>query len=985
MRRAQLGVLLTAIGATVINDALPSRLAHADPLITIQIVPNGPAAEDVFSRATSICFGNVEIAGFPQRSIKAGATRPGPMTAVEIHMAAFRGVMRIHRSPALGVGGSCDYGNESNTSSILAGQIVSLSLKASIVYQHGAPVTIVVHQGSLRARLRRSTDNLAPLDRGTLTFLGGDVELENPTEQWVVNPASIKGTLRVKPSKARLSKAALILPGIATPASVTLESRAPVAFDVDTDTAQPSLVEGTMSGRGAVMRNAEHPEDLVLPRLTLRTGALAWARTELVARKGLQTIALRDLTIRAATASYDREITATMELVGPMQVGALEAGKVAHGNALTLSDVTLRGIAVQVRNLRVSAPDGRAIATIGANLALGELSDAHVYGKLGSGTVSELKSLPDGLAIGGMEASFDTRTLRPTFSGDLTVRVLPIGALSLRDLTARWTFEYVDPWTFSFGVKTGSGQLSVYRDPSRSEELYRAAVARFSIEGTANLLPPPGGVALRIEPDKLELGLDRIAALRPAVLGGRLVFPTGTLKAVNREAIVATGDAASGSLQLQTPSVRLERVALTLDPDRPPVPTSAQLDGSNVTVSLAIQQGGLQLLDADLHATAFEVAPDAPTELRAAGVRVTVRRMTIDHLQVRYARGAGEFKLQTVSLDALSFAREGEPYVAGRVTTPIALASLRGDLVPSRAALALQQTSMSSAVIELADLSYRAPDSFQMSAASARIELQNASPDQISCRLRLERGTARLAGSLTGEVTVTSADLELETHGGTHTGSGTVAIGPAVASVEATVPLEICHSQLPLVVNVGTAGGSGRVAIDNQGLRLQIEMPTLGARVSLPRAFACRWGVHLLDIPEVRIPYWYPCSVIPLKFCQGWAAIVPHISIDVEMVLRILQLTAAARVTNTVIRAAGANGFAPCGGHLDSIAPPGPGDILFLISPQLPGGLPMDILMAPLHLVVGALESALAQLLGDVAALLNSAGLGRQWSIFGHC
>ncbi len=991
MRPARLGTLLIVIPAIIANDALPSRPARADSQITIApLVINTQVyhPENEWSQATSFCFGNVEIAGFPKRSISIISTQAGFSSAVEIRIAATSGHLRIHRSPATGVGGSCDYGKESNDGSILAGEIASLKIKASIVYQDGHPVTVVFPTGAVHARLRRSRDNLAPLDGGTLTFLGGDVDIENPEDRWIAKPASLTGALRVQPARARLSKAALLLPGVAAPASVTLESREKVAFDLDTATGKPRLFDGTMAGLGSTVSLTERATDLALPRLTLRAEALAWGRTELTARKGSDTFTIQNLTVRAATASYASEIAATMALGGPMQIGTLEARKLTHGDALTLGDVLLKSIAARARDLRVRAPDGRPIATLSADLAVDELSDAHLVGHLVAGAISEMKALPSGLAMTGLAVSFDTRSSRPTLTGELTLGALPLGALWLRDVAARWQFQYVKDWTFTFQVQARTGQVSVYRDPSRSDELYRAALTRFSIEGTANVLPASGGAALRIEPDKLHLALDQITTLRPAVLGGRLVFPAGTLEATNREVLLATGDTASGSLQLTTPSVRIERVALTLDPARPPVPTSAQLDGSDVTVGLTIQEGGLRLIDADLHAKAFEVAPDTPIELRAAGVRVTVRRMTIDQLHVSYARGAGAFQLKTVSLDALAFARDdASPYLAGRVTQPIAFESLSGEFAPvgGSGGLALQQASMSHAVISLADLSYRAPDKLQLSGASAQLELQDAAPDHLSCHLRINGGSARLAGSVTGEIALTSADLQLETRAGKHTGTGTIALGPAAASVEVGVPLQLCGDKLPLVVNVGTPGGSGRVDIDDHGLRLRLETPTLDAHVSLARAFQCQWNQHVMDIPEVRVPYWYPCGVLPPKVCQGWATVVPHISVDVPMLLRIFHLTTSARVTSTVIQAGGERGFTLCGGHLDAISPPAPGAVLFHVNPHIPGGLPMRIVQAPIDAAVGALESTVLQVLGDVAALLNSAGLGRQWSIFGGC
>lgn len=992
MRRARLGVLFLVMAATTGDDALPSRSARAAPETAAAPAPATKVIiyrpQNKFINATGFCFGNVEISGFPKGSIQIVSTQLGPSSAVDIQITAHRGVVRIHRSPATGIGGSCDYDKESNNGSILAGEIASVAIRARIVSENGHETVAVFPVGGVHVHLRHSRDHLAPLDGGTLTFLGDDVVIENPADRWIAKPTSLTGMLRVQPARARLSKAVLLLPGIAAPASVTLASRGQVAFDLDTSTGNPRLFDGVMAGSGSTVSLAERAADLALPRLTLRAEALAWAGTELTARKGSDTVAIRDLTVRAATASYASEIAATMALASPVQIGALEARKLTHGDTLTLGDILLKNVAARARDLRVRAPDGRPIATLSADLAVDELSDAHLVGRLAAGTISELKALPSGLAVAGLAARFDTRSPRATLTGEMKVGALPLGALWLRDVAARWRFQYVEDWTFAFQAESRTGQLSVYRDPSRSDELYRAALRLFSIEGTANVLPPSGGAALRIEPGKLCLALDQITTLRPAVLGGRLVFPDGTLEATNHEALLATGDAVSGSLQLTTPSVRIEHVALTLDPARPPVPISAQLEGSDVTVGLVIQEGGLRLIDADLHAKSFEIAPDKPTELRTAGVRVTVRRMTIDQLHVNYARGVGAFQLKAVSLDALGFARDdASPYLAGRVTQPIAFDSLSGALATAgtSSGLALQQARMSRAVVTLADLSYRAPDKLQLSGSSARLELQDAAPDHLACHLRIDGGSARLAGSVTGEIALASADLQFETRADKHTGTGTIALGPAAASVEVGVPLQLCSDRLPLVVNVGTPGGSGRVDVDDRGLHLRLDLPTLGAHVSLPHDFHCLWNQHIMDIPEVRVPYWYPCGVFPPKVCQGWATIVPHISVDVPMLLRIFQLTTSARVTGTVIQAGGERGFTLCGGHLDAIDPPAPGAILFHISPHIPGGLPMDIVQAPIDLAVGTFESTFAQVLGDVAALLNSAGLGRQWSIFGGC
>ena len=190
---------------------------------------------------------------------------------------------------------------------------------------------------------------------------------------------------------------------------------------------------------------------------------------------------------------------------------------------------------------------------------------------------------------------------------------------------------------------------------------------------------------------------------------------------------------------------------------------------------------------------------------------------------------------------------------------------------------------------------------------------------------------------------------------------------------------------MPLIVNVGASGGTGHVDVDDKGLRFRLDLPVLAANVRLAQAFSCQWNQHIGDIPEKRVSFWYPCSVFPPKFCQGWTVIVPHMSIDIPMILRILRLVTSARVANTVIKSDGETGFSLCEGHLDGITPTLPGDLLFDVSPHIRGGLLMDIVQAPLEEALGIIQSTFTQVLWNVAAMLNAAGFGRQWSIFGPC
>jgi hypothetical protein len=568
---------------------------QAGPAI-IQFTFNIRRPDSEWAFATSFCVGDLEMSGLPKGSVSLVAAHPGFAKSYDLRIQAYAGIVKLHHGATLGPKGNCDYKDSPGMPSAVGGTISFADVKVTILFgEDGQPKQVLLPPGGVKVHLRRSTDNIAPLDGGRLSFLGSDLVMENPEDQITISPASIAGKVRVTAPKARLLDAAILLPGAGTTATTTLDSAGPVSFDLDTATRMASFHEGTLNGSGATLRPAGKDGDLKLANLALHVDQLSWERTSVLAGKDARVV-LSKMTVHASSGSYSGPVLAKLTFGKSFSISEVTAREVTHGTAVALGDLLLKEVKANTQDVSVMKPDGQQIAKFQGDVAITEMDERYIAGSFLATQGAVIRSLSSSLSLTDLDVKFDTRSTPTKLGGTVIVRTLPLGSVLLKDIETQWKIGYLENWKIGFQVAARKGFISLYSDASRREELYQTALGSFDAAGTVDLAPPKDSAALHIDKGKLRLNLARINTLKPAVLGGRLVFPKGNLDAENTEPIDVTEEVAAGAIQLTTPAVRVENFAFMLDPAARPASTSATMDGTGITVSASLHQGGFRII-----------------------------------------------------------------------------------------------------------------------------------------------------------------------------------------------------------------------------------------------------------------------------------------------------------------------------------------------------------------------------------------------------